>query len=94
MDGNECYEGNLTLIGLNLIGGVLSLRASRDLFLTTLEWIAQDTQYKSFAYSLGKAYTEIETERHTINSLKICSVFIICYYIHSNKSFPPIKYAI
>ena len=47
----------LTLTGLNLIGGVLSFLASRDLFLTTLEWMAQDTQYRSLAYNLGRAYT-------------------------------------
>ena len=41
------------------MGGVLSLRASLDLFLTTLEWIAHDTQYNNFAYSLGRAYTEM-----------------------------------
>lgn len=39
----------LTLIGLNLRGGDLSFLASRDLFLTTLEWIAQETQYNNLA---------------------------------------------
>lgn len=52
----------LTILGLNLSGGDRSLRASRDLFLTTLEWIAQDTQYSSLAYSLGNAYTGKETK--------------------------------
>lgn len=36
-------------MGLNLRGGDLSFLASRDLFLTTLEWIAQDTQYNNLA---------------------------------------------
>lgn len=54
----------LTILGLNLSGGDLSLRASRDLFLTTFEWIAQDTQYSSLAYSLGNAYTEIMVYQH------------------------------
>merc|ERR1712013_388583 len=37
-------------------GGVRILRSSRDLFLTTLEWMAQLMQKASLAYNFGNAY--------------------------------------
>ena len=64
------HTSRRTLIGLNLSGGDLSFLASLDLFLTTFEWMAQDTQYKSFAYSLGSAYTA-NTKYIVINLIKI-----------------------